>query len=72
MQCQDSFHLHKFYCYLNCREESESVLMLKGLTPNGLLPIGALSGGKDSLQTGKISLYWCLPVIHLDFVQNCL
>jgi len=33
------------------REESESVLQLKGLTPNGLLPIGALSGGKDSLET---------------------
>jgi len=32
------------------REESESVLQLKGLTPNGLLPIGALSGGKDSLE----------------------
>ncbi|ESO00126.1 hypothetical protein HELRODRAFT_157436 [Helobdella robusta] len=40
------------------REESESVLQLKGLTPNGLLPIGALSGGKDSLKlalTHKIS-----------------
>ena len=37
-----------------CREESESVLHLKGLTPTGALPLGALSGGKASLSNGKI------------------
>ena len=34
------------------REESESVVQLKGLTPNGTLPLGALSGGKESLKNG--------------------
>lgn len=44
------------YYYLLYREESESVLQLKGLTPTGALPLGALSGGKTSLKNGIIRL----------------
>ena len=42
------------------------MLQLKGLTPNGLLPIGALSGGKESLTTGKEHVL-CLVCIHQQF-----
>lgn len=43
------------------REESESVLQLKGLTPSGTLPLGVLSEGKESLRNGKFHFYLFWP-----------
>ena len=39
-------------CFV-CRQERESVVALKGLTAAGTLPLGVLSGGKQSLTTGR-------------------
>lgn len=47
-----SFHFLILLISSRYREESESVLQLKGLTPTGALPLGALSGGKTSLKNG--------------------
>ena len=67
-----------FCTWIYFREESESVLQLKGLTPNGLLPIGALSGGKETLNSGMYDfdplLYHIMgktPALRLGLLTIC-
>ena len=44
---------YNWHCRLFYRENSETVVQLKGLTPSGSLPFGTLAGGSDSLQSGN-------------------
>ncbi len=46
-------------------EESESVVQLKGIAQNGLLPIGVLSGGRETLKSGIPILCWPTTYISL-------
>lgn len=51
------------------------MLQLKGLTPTGALPLGALSGGKTSLKNGeifRILLYNNIIVLREIVDHSCI
>ncbi|XP_011501209.1 PREDICTED: serine/threonine-protein phosphatase 2B catalytic subunit alpha isoform-like [Ceratosolen solmsi marchali] len=56
--------------YAVLREESESVLMLKGLTPSGSLPLGALAGGRTSLRSALQKHLTFEEVKNLDAINE--
>ena len=56
--------------FLIFREESESVVQLKGLTPSGHLPVGLLSGGKQGLETGKLDCSVFILETAAGFAQS--
>lgn len=42
------------------------MLQLKGLTPNGMLPVGALSGGKETMVNGEYTPLWLSSVMPIN------
>lgn len=60
------------FLFLCFREESESVLQLKGLTPTGQLPIGTLQGGKTSIKNGKLIDCFYFMVMFYNFYMKSL
>ena len=56
-QCLGTVSVYKnnfiiFIYFIIFREESETVVQLKGLTPTGALPYGTLQQGKEGLVSG--------------------
>jgi hypothetical protein len=51
--CINGLNWHLCVAGVLNREESETVVALKGLNASGKLPSGVLSGGKASLSSGK-------------------
>lgn len=43
--------------YTTLREESEMLLKIKNICPDGKLPRGLLLEGKPAIKNGKINLY---------------
>lgn len=63
------------WCHNLCyREESETVLQLKGLTPNGMLPVGALSGGRETIVNGLFDILYSVIYVQVCYwlFQNLL
>jgi serine/threonine-protein phosphatase 2B catalytic subunit len=46
--------------YTTLREESENLLKIKNISPDGKLPRGLLLEGKPAIKNGKITLYYLI------------
>ncbi|XP_023313514.1 serine/threonine-protein phosphatase 2B catalytic subunit alpha isoform-like isoform X1 [Trichogramma pretiosum] len=58
--------------YTLLREESETIMQLKGLSPNGLLPPGTLAGGREGLKQTLRKHLTFSEVKELDASNECM